>query len=314
MLTSESLDLRSENKSGRGMYGVDVHKLMEDTALTFQAERKQAPENGGQNSESSRLSPTVEEREHGSPNTSNPAILGNETMVPGSPVTGWPATPVMGVLHPINHTLSHVTTKSLISTTERVSSNPLIYASTAVSRPNGTSGVLMDWDPYRLNSQQMYPPTSYLSTTSTPVILEEPSLEEPYIRCTHPSTKSTENEVVSSKASESEGSDPDGGSDTASKKFKSLEAALAWCHVQHSQKQVPVVPKDDVRKLVDFQLTSGKPIRAPWYRPQIEKAEGETAKATEKKMQKNAPRPKRAPTNKQGTGFFCPPGTSMTRV
>lgn len=64
--------------------------------------------------------------------------------------------------------------------------------------------------------------------------------------------------------------DPNASEDAkgkAARKFRSLEAALAWCHVQHSQKHVPVVPKDDVKKLVEFQLKNGKPIRAPWYRP-----------------------------------------------
>lgn len=72
----------------------------------------------------------------------------------------------------------------------------------------------------------------------------------------------------------------DGGSPTGSKdlngrarRFRSVEAALAWCHVQHSQKQVPVVPKEDVKRLVEFQLSSGKPIRAPWYRPQKDEDE-----------------------------------------
>lgn len=53
-----------------------------------------------------------------------------------------------------------------------------------------------------------------------------------------------------------------------------MEAALAWCHVQHSQKQVPVVPKEDVKRLVEYQLQSGRPIRAPWYRPQKDDEEG----------------------------------------
>ncbi|GMH34391.1 hypothetical protein BSKO_02225 [Bryopsis sp. KO-2023] len=66
---------------------------------------------------------------------------------------------------------------------------------------------------------------------------------------------------------EKSGSDDDGKGSKSARKFRSLEAALAWCHVQHSQKHVPVVPKDDVKKLVEFQLKNGRPIRAPWYRP-----------------------------------------------
>lgn len=77
------------------------------------------------------------------------------------------------------------------------------------------------------------------------------------------------------------GSPPPGSKDfngSRPRRFRSVEAALAWCHVQHSQKQVPVVPKEDVKRLVEFQLNSGKPIRAPWYRPQKE-GEEETANA-----------------------------------
>lgn len=64
------------------------------------------------------------------------------------------------------------------------------------------------------------------------------------------------------------GASPDGKGGNKQKRFRSVEAALAWCHVQHSQKQVPVVPKEDVKRLVEYQLQSGRPIRAPWYRPQ----------------------------------------------
>lgn len=70
-------------------------------------------------------------------------------------------------------------------------------------------------------------------------------------------------------------SPPPGGKDLngRARRFRSVEAALAWCHVQHSQKQVPVVPKEDVKRLVEFQLNSRKPIRAPWYRPQKDSEE-----------------------------------------
>lgn len=68
----------------------------------------------------------------------------------------------------------------------------------------------------------------------------------------------------------------------AARKFRSLEAALAWCHVQHSQKHVPVVPKDDVKKLVEFQLKNGKPIRAPWYRPTRSDSEDEEGEDQER--------------------------------
>jgi len=68
-------------------------------------------------------------------------------------------------------------------------------------------------------------------------------------------------------------SSPLDGKDKNARRFRSVEAALAWCHVQHSQKQVPVVPKEDVKRLVEFQLSSGKPIRAPWYRPQKDEDE-----------------------------------------
>jgi len=64
-----------------------------------------------------------------------------------------------------------------------------------------------------------------------------------------------------------------------------MEAALAWCHVQHSQKQVPVVPKEDVKKLVEFQLSSGKPIRAPWYRPQKDEDEEDVESEVESEQE-----------------------------
>lgn len=79
----------------------------------------------------------------------------------------------------------------------------------------------------------------------------------------------------------------------AARKFRSLEAALAWCHVQHSQKHVPVVPKDDVKKLVEFQLKNGKPIRAPWYRPTRSESDEEEAaedqERSEPEVLKNSP-------------------------
>lgn len=89
------------------------------------------------------------------------------------------------------------------------------------------------------------------------------------VPCEEISYKS-QDDVESDCSEEDEDNESMNSKDGKAKKFKSLEAALAWCHVQHSQKQVPVVPKDDVRKLVDFQLKSAKPIRAPWYRPQKE--------------------------------------------
>ncbi|CAD7702949.1 unnamed protein product [Ostreobium quekettii] len=78
---------------------------------------------------------------------------------------------------------------------------------------------------------------------------------------------------------------PVGGKEKSARRFRSMEAALAWCHVQHSQKQVPVVPKEDVKKLVEFQLSSGKPICAPWYRPQKDEEEAESQREVESEQE-----------------------------
>lgn len=287
MLTSESLDLRPDGRIARGASGMDVHKVMEDQALQFNAESgKGLPEHELSVGNVSRLTPTAEEQHQGSPpnrrmrSVSNQGLMSVEQPIPNSPVTGWPAAAVMGIMHPMNHTLSHIAKTHAGAPTELVASSPLIYSdsNTAMARLTGApGGVLLDWAAYANRGPQIYPPTSYPTATTTPVILEHPSQEEQYAMNYHQSTQASPDNVshdtASSKESESSSSEKDGSGDGASKKFKSLEAALAWCHVQHSQKQVPVVPKDDVRRLVDFQLNSGKPIRAPWYRPQGDKAE-----------------------------------------
>jgi len=332
MLTSESLDLRPDGKVVRGISGMDVHKVLEDQAMQFHAERKNGSPDHELSADVPRLSPTVEEHAHGSPDRharsfSNQGLMSVEQPNPNSPVTGWPAAAVLGIMHPMNHTLSHIAKQHVSSPAELIATNPLIYSdsNTAMARLTGAPGsMLMDWNAYHSNGgPQIYSQTSYPTPSTQPVILEHPAQEEQYTVNYHQiasqaSSNNVLQETSSSRESVSSSSEKDGSSDGASKKFKSLEAALAWCHVQHSQKQVPIVPKDDVRKLVDFQLNSGKPIRAPWYRPQGEKSEN--AKPVEKPVEKKpivAPPRMRRPLNKvkkQGTGFFCPPGASLARV
>jgi len=326
MLTSESLDLRPDGKVVRGISGMDVHKVLEDQAMQFQAERKNGGTDRELTGEVPRLSPTVEEQ--GSPNRrtrsfSNQGLVSVEQPIPNSPVTGWPAAAVLGIMHPMNHTLGHIAKQQASTPSELIATNPLIYSDTnaAMARLTGApGGMLMDWTAYNRGTQ-IYSQTSYPTPTTQPVILEHPTQEEQYAmnyhRLASQASNTVSNETASTKGSDSSSSEKDGSTD-GSKKFKSLEAALAWCHVQHSQKQVPIVPKDDVRKLVDFQLNSGKPIRAPWYRPQNEK---EDVKPVEKPVEKKPivvpPRMRRPMNNKvkkQGTGFFCPPGAPLARV
>ena len=284
MLSSESLDLRPDGKLARGMSGVDIHKLIEDQAIMFRAERnsKGANENDDGCEDATRLSPTVEEQDTGGHSTQedgHPGGVSAEAPLPGSPVTGWPAAAVLGIMHPMNHSLPPVVKSTQTSRPELVVSDHLVYSTSAMACLNGApGGVLMDW-PGVYGGQQVYSRSAYHPTSNaTPVILENPVQEEQYAMNYHQAAQGSSENAASQRdssprASESESSDKDKNADASSKKFKSLEAALAWCHVQHSQKQVPVVPKDDVRKLVDFQLTSGKPIRAPWYRPQTDKAQ-----------------------------------------
>eukprot|EP00210_Caulerpa_lentillifera_P001983 g1901.t1 len=291
---------------------------------------------------------------------------------PSSPVTGWPAAPVLGIMHPMNHTLCHVsrtadmvTTHSLLyttTTTTTTDSAPQVVPSSAnlirnSATANANAPLITEWQTMAatfplqneaIHHQHLYqppplppPPPSFMHDDqshrglnhSTMVAASAPPSGSDTSHNSSPRKNSSSNEesqgLESDKSAQEKDEDPNG------KNFKSLEAALAWCHVQHSQKQVPVVPKDDVRKLVDFQLNSGKPIRAPWYRPQTQKPEEEVEKKPIEKrpMIPRPERPRRTPPTgntgapsgsssganssrkkKQGTGFFCPPGSSMTRV
>eukprot|EP00210_Caulerpa_lentillifera_P000937 g907.t1 len=279
----------------------------------------------------------------------------NQTKSPNGPVTGWPAAPVLGIMHPMNHTLARVS-----RTADLVTTHPIVYSTNnnnnnnttmtmAVDSVSSSSAKLMigngttntpliaDWQTMEVllrqheanqhllyqSASQSYPGLSYrtMLSASTPPSVSDTSHESSprnYLSSNEGGVVIEEDKNVQEQSEDSNG-----------KNFKSLEAALAWCHVQHSQKQVPVVPKDDVRKLVDFQLNSGKPIRAPWYRSQNQKLEEEVDRKPVVERRPLIPRPdKPARTTtknnttpsgtrsnkKQGTGFFCPPGSPLTRV
>lgn len=371
MLTSDSLDLRPDSVVGRisqGLAGMDLHSLMEDQALKFAAgtvEKETAKVNKNnavvvelKESDEQRIVPESNNNGNATVVVSSSTSPQPPRSSPGSPVTGWPAAPVLGIMHPMNHTLCRVppgsnpatvaadllTTTAAATTTTTTTSHPIVYPETTAAAASTsamacmargsptTTTVVLDWTTYPTahhhHHHHVYPAPTYA------VPREQQLQQEGTYNCGYHSATVLApegSEAFSNNDSESSGSsssDKDGTSeDSASaKKFKSLEAALAWCHVQHSQKQVPVVPKDDVRKLVDFQLNSGKPIRAPWYRPQTEKLEEPQSRPIEKKpvVEKKPmiPRPDRlrrsvnagATVKKQGTGFFCPPGSTMARV
>lgn len=318
MLSSESLDLRSDNKSIRNSAAMDLHKLLEDQAMQFNAERGMLDQETG-----ARLSPHAEEQEspiHSSHmrSASNPGLGTTEVFYSESPVTGYPINTVMGILHPMTAPITHLPEQRSSAGPDVIVPNQLIYGDLGLARLNGQSGMMADWNSCSYQqqgrSQLIYPRnTSPSSPIASPTRgrMEERFTVQYRQGSKGPSENLTARGSTPSKDSDLSSSDDKDKNDENSKKFKSMEAALAWCHVQHSQKQVPVVPKDDVRRLVEFQLTSKKPIRAPWYRPQGDKKEVEQVAENKQVF---VARPVASSVKKQGTGFFCPPGSALARI
>lgn len=229
-------------------------------------------------------------------------VLGVSTAA--APVTGYPAAPALGIAHPVNTgrmspIVPNRAASPLLTGRSTVPAPSRHVPDAAVQLPSGqyalvnqnapvvTVGAIpVQYMPYSQSSLGKYGnldgrSSSRLSCRSpiSEPVLGSPTGDEqpPAVFSVAPDLRGAMTPIPCQKALEEAGMDflnpgldPNLGEDGKGKgtrKFRSLEAALAWCHVQHSQKHVPVVPKDDVKKLVEFQLKNGKPIRAPWYRP-----------------------------------------------